>query len=82
MITKPSWVTATPIIRQCFSYFYNHDLANAAIHNASVRYSPITFRLAELLSDIGEATAVGVAFDMQVMAVLEDKGKYDEDKGR
>ena len=37
------------IVWQAFRHFVHLDESNAAIHAAPVRYSPLTFRLAEVL---------------------------------
>lgn len=57
------------------AHFVNADRSNAAMHCAPVRYSPITFRLAEALDDIGAKTP-------DIEAVLADRGAYEEDAGR
>lgn len=54
-------------------HFKSMDEANAAIHCAPVRYSPITFRLAEALGD---------QFSEEAAAVLKHAGTYQEDRGR
>ena len=53
-------------------HFEAQDRANAAIHCSPVRYSPITFRLAE---------ALGKEYSLAA-AVLAERGKYVEDRGR
>lgn len=58
-----------------FGHFANTDQANACIHCAPVRYSPITFRLAEAVAPV-------YADDELVQAVLAARGRYPEDKGR
>jgi hypothetical protein len=63
----------TELLAECFRHFWGLDVSNAAIHCAPVRYSPITFRLAEVLEQYG-----GDAIE----DVLSDKGRYSEDKGR
>lgn len=68
------------LLYQCFRHFYHLDHANAAVHTASVRYSPITFRLAEELSVLAEGDEVDISFD--VRDVLTDLGAYPEDTGR
>lgn len=59
---------------------YHLDHSNATIHCAKVRYSPLTFRLAEHLYGLAEP------FDRtlcdEAVAVLRDKGAYPEDTGR
>lgn len=59
----------------CFNHFYHTDHANAAIHLADVKYSPITFRLAETLENTSWETD-------EVYKVLMAKGKYELDHGR
>jgi hypothetical protein len=56
----------------CLTYFAHLDESNAAIHCADVRYSPITFRLAEALS----------LDDETVRRVMAHSNQYEEDKGR
>lgn len=63
----------------CFTHFYHLDMANAAIHNAPVRYSPITFRLAERLDGYDLGSGIQQA---AVSNVMRDKGRYAEDTGR
>jgi hypothetical protein len=58
-----------------FVKLFHDDQANAAMHCANVRYSPITFRLAEALND-------HMPQDPFVQQVLADKGVYEEDTGR
>lgn len=66
-----------------FRHFKAADEANAAIHCATVRYSPITFRLAEALDGLDD-----VSFDdddralERVGEVLDHVGRYAEDTGR
>lgn len=67
----------------CFQHFAHLDRSNAPIHAAAVRYSPLTFRLAEKLSDLDIASEPPLTFDDRLLgAVLADAGKYTEDKGR
>jgi hypothetical protein len=51
------------------------DQSNAAMHCAEVRFSPITFRLAEALHELGYESP-------DVLMVMSHKGKYEEDPGR
>lgn len=53
----------------------HEDRSNAAMHCNTVRYSPLTFRLAEALSEY-------LPNDPHVQSVLADKGSYAEDPGR
>jgi hypothetical protein len=56
-------------------YFKYMDQANAKVHVGEVRYSPLTFRLAEALS------ATGWRSDA-IMDVMAHRGQYAEDPGR
>jgi hypothetical protein len=56
-------------------YFKHMDQANAKIHVGEVRYSPLTFRLAEALS------ATGWRSDA-IVEVMSHRGQYVEDPGR
>ena len=56
-------------------HLYHEDRANAAMHCAAVRFSPITFRLAEALRDIDPTDEI-------VAEVLMHRGTYAEDPGR
>lgn len=56
-------------------HFEAADRANAAIHMSQVRYSPVTFELAEALEAAG---ARGLA----ISRVLEHRGRYALDRGR
>lgn len=68
-------------IAWCFRHFYHLDHSNAAIHCGDVRYSPITFRLAELArKHFYDEDFFGV--EHLVAEVLKDRGAYEEDKGR
>ena len=68
------------LLYQCFRHFYHLDQSNAAVHMAPVRYSPITFRLAEAIQDL--VTEVSNDIYPDVYGVLLDLGAYEEDKGR
>lgn len=63
-----------------FEHFEATDRANAKIHCAPVRYSPITFRLARALRDA--ATDCGEDVTEEVVTVLAHDGTYAEDRGR
>lgn len=62
----------------CFVHFYSLDQSNAPIHTATVRYSPITFRIAEYLWH----HFAGYRSRGELRAVILDSGAYDEDLGR
>lgn len=64
------------VLTWCLIHFVHADEANAAMHCAEVRYSPITFRLAEALVSLGENE------HPLVVAVMLDRGAYVEDTGR
>lgn len=65
-------------VHWALEHVYHEDLANTAMHTAPVRFSPITFRLAEayreLVPDSVSITCVHVLGD--------NKGAYQEDRGR
>jgi hypothetical protein len=77
MITKDvvPQLTLENTLWQAFRRSYHEDHANAALHCATVRYSPLTFRLAEQCWVMG-------ARSMEVSAVILDLGDYVEDLGR
>lgn len=60
---------------QCLRYFVHTDEANAAMHTADVRYSPITFRVAEALYAEGDRSEMTVK-------VMGARATYPEDPGR
>jgi hypothetical protein len=62
-----------------FQFFYHYDKSNAAVHGAEVRFSPITFRLAEAISTYSSIMASQHA---DLMEVLNHVGLYEEDPGR
>lgn len=63
----------------CLRHFKHLDEANAAIHCARVRYSPITFRLA---AQISGANGLDEEAYADARAVLLDQGQYTPDPGR
>ena len=60
-----------------FLKMYHEDRANAAMHCATVRYSPLTFRLAEHLWAFDGAPQAE-----ELRSVILDSGMYEEDPGR
>lgn len=54
------------------------DKANACIHTAPVRYSPLTFRLVQLLV----ALEPDYQASDEISEVLRHLGSYDQDMGR
>jgi hypothetical protein len=69
------------VLWECFVHFVHTDEANAAIHMAPVRYSPITFRLTEHLALIPESWMTPRNFAV-LREVHDALGKYAEDTGR
>jgi hypothetical protein len=61
-----------------FDHFYHMDKANAAIHCAPVKFSPITFRLAHRLL----ATWGSSDITMELSEVRAHMNQYEEDTGR
>lgn len=72
------------VLFQCLRHFVHLDESNAAIHCGEVRYSPLTFRLAEQLASLPtDSNEVEAPYmDPYVGRVLAHVGLYDEDKGR
>lgn len=72
------------ILSFCFEQNYGLDRSNAAIHTAVVRFSPITFRLAEEIT--AQRNAYGFALlgvtAAAVAEVMSHNGSYTEDVGR
>ena len=66
------------ILWHCLRQNVHLDESNAAIHTAPVRYSPITFRLAEYLWNHFPSYRNRI----ELAAVAADLGSYDEDTGR
>lgn len=60
-------------ILHAFLHFYHLDRANASIHMAEVRFSPLTFSL---------AAELGSWSSEEVEEVHYHQGKYELDKGR
>jgi hypothetical protein len=68
-----------PIELWCFQYFYHMDKANACMHTAPVKFSPITFNLAvALLDDWPE----GEDITQELAEVRSHIGNYELDPGR
>lgn len=61
----------------CLEHLARADQANAAVHCAPVRYSPITFRVAQALEHAGLREESDVLAD-----VLDHVGAYELDPGR
>jgi hypothetical protein len=68
-----------PILLWCFQYFYHMDKANACMHTAPVKFSPITFNLAvSLLDDWPKDEDI----TQELAEVRDHIGKYELDPGR
>lgn len=67
---------------ECFRYFAHIDESNAAMHTALVRYSPITFRLAEHLAPILDTGWLDPHNHALLREVVGHLGSYEEDTGR
>jgi len=61
----------------CLEHLAHSDQANAAMHCAPVRYSPITFRVAQALEHAGYREESDTLAD-----VLDHVGHYELDAGR
>lgn len=57
------------------AHFYYADRANATMHCAKVRFSPITFRLAEVLAPLDPTDEIAAE-------IMTHRGQYAEDAGR
>jgi hypothetical protein len=73
-------MTGEEVLTFAFTQNYHADKSNAAIHCSPVRFSPLTFRLAEIL--IREADSNVVLYTAELAEVIEHLGKYREDAGR
>jgi hypothetical protein len=60
---------------EALKYFAHMDQANAAIHVAEVRYSPLTFKLANTAKRMGCQIK-------EMFEVLDHEGSYALDPGR
>lgn len=63
----------------CLDHFEALDRANACIHCAPVRYSPLTFRIADALA---EDWTPGDEMPAAMKRVRGHRGAYDVDPGR
>ena len=63
----------------CFEYFYHMDKANACVHNAPVKFSPITFGLFQQLL---EFWSEDIDITQEMAEVNSHLGTYDLDPGR
>jgi hypothetical protein len=67
---------------ECFRHFVHLDHSNAAVHMAPVRFSPITFRLAEHLAPLLDTNYLAPQNHVLLQEVVSHLGAYEEDKGR
>jgi hypothetical protein len=74
-------MTLTETLLHAFRQNFHADHMNASIHCANVRYSPLTFRLAEQIQ-AQPGVDIGPDHWSDVYLVLFDKGAYEEDRGR
>lgn len=74
------------VLWSCLLYFAHTDHANAAIHRAPVRYSPITFSVANWLKILSDQDGNLRPPDDEAASLLEtvlaDFGAYSLDHGR
>jgi hypothetical protein len=66
-------------VRWAFMHVYHQDCANAIMHCADVRFSPLTFRLAEVLATRWPTNQDWI---QELAHVIHDRGQYEEDRGR
>ena len=62
-----------------FEYFYHMDKANACMHHAPVKFSPITFGLVEELMNLWDDDE---DITQEMAEVRSHLGKYELDPGR
>lgn len=75
-------MTLDQLLWECFRHFIHLDESNAAMHTAPVRYSPITFRLAEHLAPLLNTEWLAPHNRVLLREVVSHIGAYEEDKGR
>jgi hypothetical protein len=78
-------VNLQDVLIWAFRQNYHADCMNAAVHTAPVRYSPLTFRLAEHIAEQRRFSKQDLPSPQilpEVYAVLIDLGEYEEDPGR
>lgn len=69
----------TSSMQWAFEFLYHTDKANAAMHTSPVKFSPITFRLAETLLAVWNGDE---DITQELAEVRAHMGKYEEDIGR
>ena len=70
------------VLWQAFEHFAHTDMANAATHLSGVRWSPLTFRLADQLDAMGVEPHLAGSNARLLEAVQTARGQYPEDRGR
>lgn len=81
MPTEP--VQGERVLAHVLRHFAYTDRANAAIHSAEVRYSPITFDVARLIHAHYNPSILPDVEDVQLLFdVLGHDGRYELDPGR
>lgn len=70
------------VLLQCLYQNYHADKSNAAIHCAEVRFSPLTFRIAEALLDLWREDIGNKDLTQELAEVRSHMNQYAEDKGR
>ena len=71
-----------PTLAQMLLHLYHTDKANAAMHAASVKFSPLTF----MVSDLVDNCAVGGWYTDEIRTIHDEvryhRGQYELDGGR
>ena len=70
------------VLWECFRHFVHLDESNASVHTASVRYSPLTFRLAEHLMPLLDTSHLAPQNHALLREVVGHLDAYAEDPGR
>jgi len=74
----PEKMALHEVLWHCLRQNVHLDESNAAVHTAPVRYSPLTFRIAEYLWNHFPSYRSQV----ELAKVAADWGSYNEDPGR
>lgn len=77
-MTMTTEMPLNQILWHCFMQNYHTDHANAAVHTAVVRFSPITFRIAEYIWEVFPSYQK----NEKLREVWFDRNQYVEDTGR
>lgn len=70
------------VLWSAFEHFAHLDESNAAIHCAAVRWSPLTFRLADQLDAMNVYDNLTFPNAELLRKVMRHRGQYAEDTGR